>query len=99
MLELNLNLISGLGDVGPLTSSCSSNSCSSSSSSMKRPVESSFPRLESRTGTGLKVTSPKVETPSKRTKKTDKAKLLRTVSYKPLTHTASFQKPPIGFNN
>jgi len=71
---------SGLGDVGPLTSSCSSNSCSSSSSSMKRPVESSFPRLESRTGTGLKVTSPKVETPSKRTKKTDKAKLLRTNS-------------------
>lgn len=89
MLELNLYSILGLGDVGPLTSSCSSNSCSSSSSSMKRPVESSLPRLESRTGTGLKVTSPKVETPSKRTKKTDKAKLLRTVSYKPLTHTAS----------
>ena len=73
-------MFSDLGDVGPLTSSSSSTSCSSSAGTMKRPnVESSFPRLECGTGIGLKATAPQVETPSKRTKKTDKAKLLRTV--------------------
>ena len=56
-----------------------SSSCSSSATKRTAVVESGFPRLDARKGTGLKVTGTQQETPSKRTKKTDKAKLLRTV--------------------
>ena len=71
---------SGLSDVGPLSSAASTASGFSGSYSIKRSSGDIFPRLEARVGTGFKTPSNPVETPSKRTKKTDKTKLLRTVS-------------------
>ena len=70
-------------------------SCSSSAATKRTAVvESGFPRLDARKGTGLKVTGTQQETPSKRTKKTDKAKLLRTVIIRKLKmHFYSNEKP------
>ena len=63
------------GLFGP-SSSASNVSTPASSGKRFAPVEN-LPRLDARKGAGF--ASPKIDTPSKRTKKTDKAKLLRTV--------------------
>lgn len=45
---------------------------------LAKTVVESLPKLDARKGVGLRATP--VETPTKRTKRTDKSKLLRTVS-------------------